>query len=119
MRKEKKGIIMVNKVKVTRPGTNQAWFTMRMIAFNPDVRFVGTDEAKEYWRKKDRIGKQKMKEEYCSLFATVIEVGRGKKKHLEFNKVPKNAADCIIIVPTRWRSAAWGQLDTLEMKLTK
>lgn len=105
----------VFKVKVTKPGTKQVIFTLRIVTFDPKKHFVGTDEAKEFWRKEDRISKAKIKNEFCSIFAASTVVGRGKTKHLEFNKTTKDAANTIFIVPTKYRQKAYKEIQNLEL----
>ena len=90
------------KIKVANPK-----YTLRVIIFNPKNHFVSTNEAKEFWRKEDHISKQKMKDEFCSLFAVSKLVGRGMKRHYEFVKTTKDAANTIIIVPTKYRKEAY------------
>ena len=101
--------------QIKKPGTKQNWFTLRFIIFDPEKHFVSTDEAKELWRKESKISKQKMKDEFISVFATAEVVGRGKTKHLEFNKTTKNAANTIFIVPTKWRREAYKEIQNLEV----
>ena len=103
------------KVKVVKPGTKQILYTLRIITFDPKKAFVGTDDAKELWRKQDRIPKAKMKDEFCSIFAASTVVGRGKNKHLEFNKTTKDAANAIFIVPIKYRKEAYKEIQNLEL----
>lgn len=83
-------------------------YTLRVIIFDPKTHFVSTNEAKEFWRKEGHISKQKMKDEFCSIFAVSKLVERGKKRHYyEFVKTTKDAANTIIIVPTKYRKEAY------------
>lgn len=117
MKKQVIGKAFTEQIK--KPGTKQNWFTLRVIIFNPEKHFVSTDEAKEMWRKESKISKQKMKDEFVSIFAVSTVVGRGKNKHLEFNKTTKNAANTIFIVPTKWRREAYKEIQNLEVYPSK
>lgn len=92
------------KIKVAKPK-----YTLRVIIFNPKNHFVSTNEAKEFWRKEDHISKQKMKDEFCSIFAVSKLVGHGAKMHCHYGfvKTTKDAANTIIIVPTKYRKEAY------------
>lgn len=105
MKKIKVGDI-IGKVNVRKTG-KQPWFTIRFINFNPKKMFVGTPEAKDIFRKQMHCSKQKMKDEYDSVYATLIKIGRGKNKHVEFQITTKNAADTIFIVPKKYRKEAY------------
>lgn len=100
--------------RVEKPGSKKILFTFRFIMFDPRKRFVGTDEAKDLFRKQMRISKKKMKEEFCSIYATSTTVGRGKNKHIEFNKSTKTAVNVIFIVPTKYRYMATKDIEKLE-----
>ena len=116
MKKETRNVIgKAEKIYRTKEGTKQILFTYRIIMFDPKKHFVSTDEAKEAWRKKDRISKKKMKEEFCSIYATSTVVGRGKNKHIEFNKSMKLGANVIFIVPTKYRTMANKDIVNLEL----
>ena len=106
------------KIPVYKGETRQRLFTLRMIFFDPDKCFVGTDMAKEHWRISDRIAKKKMADEFCSIFASSMLVGKGKNKHFEFNKTTKTAADVIFIVPKKWRKEAYKEIQELELFVT-
>jgi len=106
------------KIKVYKEGTNKSLFSLRLIIFDPTKHFVSTDEAKDYWRKKDKMSTKKMKEEFISIFAAGVQVGRGKKKHWEFNKINKVAADdaiAIFIVPKKYRKEANKAIQEMEL----
>ena len=100
--------------RTEKPGSKKILFSFRFIMFDPIKHFVSTDEAKEIIRKRIRISKKKMKEEFCSIYATYTVVGRGRNKHIEFNKTTKTAADVIFIVPVKYRSMANKDLVKLE-----
>ena len=102
------------KIKIVKEGTKQILYTLRIIIFDPKKYFVGTDEAKEYWRKHDRISKARIKDEFGSIFATSTLVGRGKTKHFEFNKSTKKEADVIFIVPNKHKKEAFKKIQELE-----
>lgn len=110
----KKKIGDAAKIYRTKEGTKQILFTFRFIIFDPKKHFIGTDEAKEAWRKADRISKAKMKDEFCSIYATSTTVGRGKNKHIEFNKSIKTAANVIFIVPKKYHRMALKDIEKLE-----
>jgi hypothetical protein len=112
--KKQQAIAKATKIKVYKEGTKKSLFSLRLIIFDPAKHFVSTDEAKDHWRKKDHMSKQKMKDEFISIFAIGIPVGRGKKKHWEFNKVPKTEADAIFIVPKKYRKEAAKAIENLE-----
>ena len=106
---------IVGKIfRTDRPGSKKILFTFRFIIFDPKKHFVGTDEAKDMIRKEIRISKQKIKDEFCSIYATSTVVGRGKNKHIEFNKSTKTAADTIFIVPVKYRRMATKDIEKLE-----
>ena len=88
---------------------------MRFIIFDPKKHFVSTPEAKDLCRKEMRCSKKKMDEEYDSLFASWIKVGRGKNMHVEFNKSTKTGANVIFIVPKKHRREAWRVINTEEI----
>lgn len=107
--------VAVGKIyRTEKPGSKRILFTFRFIVFDPDKHFVGTDEAKELVRKEIKTSKKKMKEEYCSIFATSTIVGRGKNRHIEFNKSLKTAADTIFIVPIKYLRMALRDIEKLE-----
>ena len=103
------------KIPVYKAGTKQRIFTLRMVVFDPNKCFIGTDMAKEYWRVSDKIGKKKMADEFCSIFAASTLVGRGRNKHFEFNSVTKGAADVIFIVPIKHRREAYKAIQEMEL----
>lgn len=103
------------KVYIVKPGTKKVWFTIRGFMFDPRKHFVGTDEAKDLVRKETRISKAKMKDEYLSIFACSTVVGRGKNKHIEFNKSVKTEANTIFIVPKKYRVEAFRNIQVLEL----
>ena len=105
------------KLYAYKPGTKKIDYTIRCIIFNPKNHFIGTDEAKEIWRKHDKIPKAKMKDEYCSIFATSCKVGRGKNRHFEFSKAVKTAADAIFIIPNKWRREFYKDIENLEITI--
>lgn len=101
--------------RTEKPGSKKIIFTFRFIIFDPKKHFVGTDEAKDFWRRRMGISKKKMEEEFCSIFAVSTSVGRGKNKHIEFNKSTKTAADTIFIVPIKYRAMATKDIEKLEL----
>lgn len=103
------------KVYIVKPGTKKILFTIRGFMFDPDKHFIGTEEAKELVRKETRTSKAKMKDEYFSIFANGFVVGRGRKKHIEFNKIPKDAANAIFIVPKKYRVEAFKNIQDMEL----
>ena len=112
---KKKYEVAIGKIyRTEKPGSKRILFTFRFIIFDPDKHFVGTDEAKELIRKEIKVSKKKIKEEYCSIYATSTIVGRGKNKHIEFNKSTKKAADTIFIVPTKYHRMALKDIEKLE-----
>jgi len=111
---KQKYLVNIGKIYRTKEGTKQILFTFRFIIFDPKRHFIGTDEAKEICRKADRIPKAKMKDEFCSIYATSTTVGRGKNKHIEFNKSTKTAADTIFIVPKKYHRMALKDIEKLE-----
>lgn len=100
--------------RTEKPGSKKIIFTFRFIIFDPKKCFLGTDEAKDFWRRHMGISKKKMEEEFSSIYATSTVVGRGKNKHIEFNKSTKMAADVIFIVPTKYRYIAAKDIEKLE-----
>ena len=115
MIKKTKYLVNFGKIyRTEKPGSKKILFTFRFIIFDPKKRFVGTDEAKEIVRKDTRISKKKIEEEYCSIYAVSTIVGRGKNKHIEFNKSTKTAADTIFIVPIKYRAMANKDIPNLE-----
>lgn len=98
---------------------NKIDYTLRYIVFDPTKFFVSTDVAKEVFRKKMHISKKLMAEQYDSIFASWIKIGRGKNCHVEFNKVPKTAANIIFIVPKAWKKHAFGVIKGLELPYEK
>lgn len=101
--------------RTNKPGSRKKLFTFRILRFDPKKHFISTDEAKDFWRGIIHTSKKKMKEEYCSIYANSIVVGRGKNKHIEFNKSTKTAADTIFIVPIKYRSMATKDIEKLEL----
>ena len=85
----------------------QPYYTIRFFIFDPKKYFIGTDEAKDICRKEMRCSKKKIKEEYDSIYAVWMKVGRGKNAHIEFNKTTKTAANVIFIVPKKYRRDAY------------
>ena len=108
------GAKVIDKIFRVKKGTRQILFSYRVIIFTPKKHFVNTDEAKEFWRKEDHISKEKMKSEFCSVYAASTVVGRGRKKHIEFNKTTKQAADVIFIIPNKYRREAFQDISKLE-----
>ena len=103
------------KIPIYKQGTKQRLYSLRTIIFDPDKCFVGTDIAKEHWRITDKVSKKKMSEEFCSIFAESVMVGKGRNKHLEFNKTTKTAVDTIFIVPNKYRREAYKVIQELEL----
>ena len=56
-----------------------------------------------------------MKDEFTSIFAQSTVVGRGRNKHMEFNKSVKTAADVIFIVPKKYHREALKAIQELEI----
>lgn len=106
---------VIGKVSVVKDGTKKISYTLRFVRFNPNKHFVGTQEAKDIFRKMMHLSKKRMTEEYDSVYATVIKVGRGKSKHFEFNVTPKSAADIIFIVPKKHRREAYKHIQEMEL----
>ena len=102
-------------IKIVKDGTKKILYTLRFVRFNPKKKFVGTPEAKDLFRKEMHISKKRMTEEYDSIYATVIKLGRGKSKHVEFNVVPKSAADIIFIVPKKHKKEAYKSIQEIEV----
>ena len=111
----KNSIANGTKVQIYKQGTKQKLYQLRLIIFDPKKYFVSTDVAKEIWRKADKISKAKMKDEFTSIFATSTVVGRGKNKHMEFNKSVKTAANVIFIVPKKYHREALKAIQELEI----
>lgn len=112
---KKKYEVAIGKIyRTEKPGSKKILFTFRFIIFDPDKHFVRTDEAKELIRKEIKVSKKKMKEEYCSIYATSMVVGRGRNKHIEFNKSTKTAEDTIFIVPIKYHRMALKDIEKLE-----
>ena len=101
--------------KVTETGKKKILYSMNCFVFNPKKEFVGTDVAKDAIRKIKHCSKQKIKDEYTSIYATAIKIGRGKNLHIEFNMTPKNAANTIFIVPKKWLKEA--RKDVIEIEI--
>ena len=79
-------------------------YTVRFVKFDPRKKFVGTPEAKDMARKDMHCSKDKMTNEYDSMYGQIIKVGRGKKAHWEFNISPKTEANVIFILPKSKKS---------------
>ena len=92
--------------KVYKEGTNKILYSLHCMIFNPKKAFISTDDAKNCVRLRNHYSKQKMKDEYTSIYAVCIKVGRGKNMHYEFNTSAKTAANCIFIVPKKWSREA-------------
>ena len=105
----------VVKVYIVKPGTKKILFTIRGFIFDPKKHFISTDEAKDIIRKQMHISKAKIEDEYVSVFATSTVVGRGKTKHIEFDKTYKGAANTIFIVPKKYRVEAFRNIQDLEL----
>ena len=106
---------IVGKIfRTEKPGSKKILFTFRFIIFDPKKHFVGTDEAKDFFRRYTKISKKKMTEEFCSIYATSTVVGRGCNKRYKFNKSTKTEADTIFIVPVKYRRMAMKDLEKLE-----
>lgn len=103
------------KVSVLKRGTKKILFTIRGFIFDPKKHFISTDEAKDIIRKQMHVSKAKIEDEYISVFATSTVVGRGKNKHIEFNKSAKTGADTIFIVPKKYRVEAFRNIQDLEL----
>ena len=116
MTKKIPGFKTIVKSYVCKEGSKKILFTLRIIIFDPGKHFVSTDEAKEYWRKEDRISKKKVKDEYCTIFASASTEGRGKSKHFEFNRSLKDCANCIFVVPVKYRREAYKEILNLKVK---
>lgn len=106
----------MNKIKVLKNGSEKAIdFTIRFFVFDPKKHFISTPEAKDLCRKQMHCSKKKMDEEYDAIYGVWVKVGRGKNKHIEFNRSTKMAANCIFIVPKKYRSRTWYVMKNLEM----
>lgn len=103
----------------TKENSNKIDYTLRYIVFDPKRFFVSTDFAKDVWRIITHKSKKKMNEEYDSVYAEYITIGRGKNKHVKFSKVPKNAANIIFIVPKAWRRHSYKVISNLELPYDK
>ena len=88
-----------DKIYVRKENSKRIDYTVRFIRFDPRKKFVGTPEAKDIARKEMRCSKDKMTDEYDSIYGQVIKVGRGKKAHWEFNISPKTEANVIFVLP--------------------
>ena len=106
--------VRINKIQI-KTSNNRPLFTMRFIIFDPKKHFVSTPEAKDLCRKEMHCSKKKMDEEYDSIFASWIKVGRGKNMHVEFNKSTKTGANVIFIIPKKYRKDAWTVINIEEI----
>lgn len=108
-------MIKINKIQVLKEDTNQNMYTIRWAMFDPKKHFISTQEAKDASRKELHCSKKKMTEEYDSIYATWIKVGRGKNAHIEFNKTTKDAANTIFIIPKKYRRESYKIINNLEL----
>lgn len=95
---------MMDKIYVRKENSKRIDYTVRFVRFDPKKLFVGTPTAKDMVRKEMRCSKDKMTNEYDSIYGQVIKVGRGKKAHWEFNISPKTEANVIFILPKSKKS---------------
>lgn len=95
---------MMDKIYVRKENSKRIDYTVRFIGFDPKNLFIGTPEAKDMARKQMRCSKDKITNEYDSIYGQVIKVGRGKKAHWEFNISPKTEANVIFILPKSKKS---------------
>lgn len=95
---------MMDKIYVRKENSKRIDYTVRFVKFDPKKLFVGTPTAKNMARKEMRCSKDKMTNEYDSIYGQVIKVGRGKKAHWEFNISPKTEANVIFILPKSKKS---------------
>lgn len=95
---------MMDKIYVRKENSKRIDYTVRFVRFDSKKKFVGTPEAKDMVRKEIRCSKDKMIDEYDSIYGQVIKVGRGKKAHWEFNISPKTEANVIFILPKSKKS---------------
>lgn len=109
------GCLYVHKKEESK----KADYTIRYIVFNPKKFFVGTDIAKDVWRRIMHCSKKKMNEEYDSIYGVWMKIGRGKNTHVEFNRTTKTAANVIFIVPKAHKRHANTVLSSLELPYDK
>ena len=108
-------MIKMSKIQVLKKDSKQHDYTIRFTIFDPKKKFISTPEAKDACRKQMRCSKKKMDEEYDSIYAVWIKVGRGKNTHIEFNKTTKDAANVIFIVPKKHRKDSYKIINNLEL----
>ena len=72
---------MIDKIYVKKKGSKQIDYTVRFIRFY-NV-FISRDAAKDLVRKDMHISKEKMKNEYVTVYGLCKKVGRGKNAHYE------------------------------------
>ena len=95
--------VQYGKVKVCE---GKMRFTMHMIIFDPKKSAITSDEAKKIANTSMKISKARLKIEYDVIYAQAFKDTMGRKKVTMFKPCTKTFANCIFVVPSKWRKEA-------------
>lgn len=94
------------RVHVLEKGTKKSKFTMHYVIFDPKKKVVTADEAKNLANAVMKISKQKLKDNYDVIYAQAYKDRMGRKSVMCFKPCTKIFANCIFVIPKKWRKEA-------------
>ena len=98
------------RVHVLEKGTKKSKFTMHYVIFDPKKKVVTADEAKNAANAVMKISKQKLRDNYDVIYAQAYKDRMGRKSVTCFNPCIKMFANCIFVIPKKWRKEARKQI---------
>lgn len=98
--------IIGGNIKVFDEGKRRSKYTMDYIVFDPKKNPQTGDDAKRIAAIRRKIGKAKMKEDFDVIYAQAYKILMGKKKATSFSTCTKAFANCIFVVPKKWKKEA-------------
>ena len=102
----KKTDIIGGNVKVFDDGKRKSKYTMDYVIFDPRGRNLTGEEAKRLVDKRRKIGMTRMNEEFDIIYTQAYKDYLGKKKATFFKPCTKAFANCIFVVPKKWKKEA-------------
>ena len=98
--------MMGGRVHVLQEGTKKSKFTMHYVIFDPKKKAVTGDEAKKMANAVMKISKQKLQDNYDVIYAQAYKDRMGRQKVTCFRPCTKIFANCIFVIPKKWRKEA-------------
>lgn len=102
----KKTSIIGGNIKVFDEGKKRSKYTLDYVIFDPKKEPVTGDDAKRLAATRRKISKAKMKEDFDVIYAQAYKDRMERKKATFFKVCTKAFANCIFVVPKKWKKEA-------------